>query len=60
MRQRPYVENVVLDVTDLDTGVLCSWPVLEQRLKPEWNSKELWVYYMVFRDITPELTSSPG
>lgn len=43
MMQHPYVENVVLDVTDLDTGVLCSWPVLEQRLKPEWNRKESWV-----------------
>lgn len=34
-KRRPYVENVVLDVTDLDAGVLCSRPVLQQRLKPE-------------------------
>lgn len=37
------MENVVLDVTDLNTGVLCSWAVLEERLKPGGNSKESWV-----------------
>lgn len=30
----PYVENVVFDVADLDTGVLCCWSVLEQWLEP--------------------------
>lgn len=41
--KQPHVENVVLDVADLDTGVLRSRPVLEQRLEPEWNRKESWV-----------------
>lgn len=42
-KRRTYVENVVLDVADLDAGVLCSRAVLQQRLKPAWDSNVLWV-----------------
>lgn len=61
--KQPYVENVVLDVADLDTGVLRSRPVLEQRLKPEWNRKESWVMIHAWCwrcFVNSELTSSPG
>lgn len=46
-KQEPYMEYVVLDVTDLNTGVLCSRAVLEQRLEPEWSSKGLWACFIV-------------
>lgn len=29
-----YMENVILDMADLDAGVLCCWSVLQQRLEP--------------------------
>lgn len=58
------MENVVLDVTDLNTGVLCSWAVLEERLKPGENSKELWVLDGIVLSDSPEeaisLMSSSG
>lgn len=47
MEQQPHMENVVLDVADLNTGVLCSWAVLEERLKPGWNNKASWVLYRI-------------
>lgn len=34
------MENVILDVADLNTGVLCCWSVLEQGLEPGWNRKQ--------------------
>lgn len=33
------MENIVFDVADLNTGVLCCWSVLEQGLEPGWNRR---------------------
>lgn len=30
-----YMENIVLDMADLNTGVFGCWSVLQQRLEPE-------------------------
>lgn len=57
------MENIILDVADLNTGVLCCWSVLEQWLEPGSNRRTHG--YIIAEDggggyINKQLHSSPG